>query len=172
MIKMKFSIRFIAFLLSITSTTLQADTIAGSVIGISDGDTLTILDSSKIEHKVRLAAIDAPEKSQPFGQKSKQVMLDLCYRKQASVVIIDVDRYGRSVGEVTCSGVYANEAMLRQGMAWVYRKYAKGYGHFYKVEDEAKSSRRGLWSDASPVAPWEWRKAKRLRNSHPSDKHI
>lgn len=164
MVKMKFSIRFVAFLLSLTSPTLQADTINGSVIGIADGDTLTILDGSYSEHKVRLAAIDAPEKAQPFGQKSKQAMSDLCYRKQATVVVIDTDRYGRSVGEVTCDGVYANEAMLQQGMAWVYRKYAKGYGHFYRVEDEAKSLGRGLWADANPVAPWEWRKAKSACN--------
>jgi endonuclease YncB( thermonuclease family) len=135
-----------------------ADTQAGRVVGISDGDTLTLLDESKVQHKIRLAAIDAPEKAQAFGNRSKQALSDLCYDKVASIKVVDTDRYGRTVGELSCAGTNANEAMVRSGMAWVYRKYAKGYPGLYKLEDEAKAAKRGLWTDSNPVPPWEWRK--------------
>lgn len=136
-------------------------TLDGRVVAIADGDTLTILDSQQIQHKIRLAAIDAPEKSQAFGQQAKQALSDVCYSRQAKVVVVDIDRYERFVGEVTCSGTYANEEMLRKGMAWVYRKYAKGYGSFYSIETDAKKAQSGLWADSNPTPPWEWRKTKK-----------
>lgn len=143
------------------SVIAHGETIAGRVVGVSDGDTLTILDGSNTQYKIRLAAIDAPEKAQPFGQRGKQKLSDICFGKNASVNVISVDRYGRSVGEIECDGINANEAIIQSGFAWVYRKYAKGYGHLYALEDDAKNSRRGLWADSNPIAPWEWRKAKR-----------
>lgn len=144
-------------------TSTLAETLEGRVIGISDGDTLTLLDASKTQVKIRLAAIDAPEKAQPFGQRSKERLSDICYDKQATVGLVDTDRYGRTVGEVVCDGTNANETMIKSGMAWVYRKYVKGYSHLYAFEDEAKATKRGLWIDPNPVAPWDWRKAKRER---------
>jgi endonuclease YncB( thermonuclease family) len=80
---------------------------------------LRILDASKVQHKIRLAAIDAPEKSQAFGNKSKQALSKLCFDKQAIIKVVDTDRYGRTVGEVICAGTNVNEAMVRSGMAWV-----------------------------------------------------
>lgn len=148
-------------ILALIPSLAAAAIIEGTVISISDGDTLTIVDDQKIQHKVRLSAIDAPEKTQPFGQKAKQALSDLCYKKYASVVVIDTDRYGRSVGEVECNGRHANEIMLSRGMAWVYRKYAEGYAHFYRIEEVAKAKRVGLWEETNPIAPWEWRKASR-----------
>lgn len=121
------------------------------MIGISDGDMLTLLDASKTQVKIRLAAIDAPEKAQPFGQRSKEKLSDICYDKQAMVGVVDTDRYGRTVGEVVCDGINANETMIKSGMAWVYRKYAKGYSHLYAFEDDAKATKRGLWVDPIPV---------------------
>jgi endonuclease YncB( thermonuclease family) len=150
--------KYFLFILLILTGIASADVLTGRVVGISDGDTLTLLDASKVQHKIRLAAIDAPEKSQAFGNKSKQALSDLCFDKQASIEVVDTDRYGRTVGEVSCAGNNANEAMVRSGMAWVYRKYAKGYPGLYKLEDEAKAARRGLWVDSNPVPPWEWRK--------------
>ncbi|MDP3211912.1 thermonuclease family protein [Methylotenera sp.] len=143
------------------STMAYAETITGRVVGVSDGDTLTILDQSNTQFKIRLAAIDAPEKAQPFGQRGKQKLSDLCFGKSANVQVISTDRYGRSVGEVDCAGVNANEVMVQSGLAWVYRKYDKGYGHLYGLEDDARNARRGLWADDNPTPPWEWRKAKR-----------
>lgn len=158
-------IRYIQALLLVLSLSFSiatfAESIGGRVVGVSDGDTLTILDSSKTQVKIRLAAIDAPEKTMPFGQQSKEQLSDICYGKQATVVVVDIDRYGRTVGEITCGGIHANEAMIKSGLAWVYRKYAKSYAHLYAFEDEAKVEKRGLWGDSNPVAPWEWRKEKR-----------
>ena len=150
--------KYFLFILLILTGIASADALTGRVVGISDGDTLTLLDASKVQHKIRLAAIDAPEKSQAFGNKSKQALSDLCFDKQASIKVVDTDRYGRTVGEVSCGATNANEAMVRSGMAWVYRKYAKGYPGLYKLEDEAKASKRGVWADPNPVPPWEWRK--------------
>ena len=135
-----------------------AETITGRVVGVSNGDTLTLLDASKTQVKIRLAAIDAPEKAQPFGNRSKQQLSTLCFEQQAIVEVVDKDRYGRSVGIVICDGVNANETMLSRGMAWVYRQYAKGLEHYNVLEKEAKLSQTGLWMDANPMPPWEWRR--------------
>lgn len=159
--------RYIQVLLITTAllfvTPSLAVTLVGRVVGISDGDTLTLLDASKTQVKIRLAAIDAPEKAQPFGQKSKERLSDICFDKQAKVGVVDTDRYGRTVGEIVCDGTNANEIMIKSGMAWVYRKYDKGYSHLYAFEDEAKATKRGLWIDPKPIAPWDWRKAQRER---------
>ena len=120
-----------------------------------------MLDETKTQYKIRLAAIDAPEKYQPFGNRSKQQLADICFSQQASVEVKDKDRYGRLVGIVTCDEVNANEAMLTAGMAWVYRRYAKDLEHYDAIEMEAKLNQVGLWIDVNPIPPWEWRKAKR-----------
>lgn len=143
----------------------QGETINGRVVGISDGDTLTILHASNTQFKIRLAAIDAPEKAQPFGQRGKQKLSDICYGKSAIVKVVSLDRYGRSVGDVACAGINANESMIQSGLAWVYRKFDKGYEHLYAFEEEARNLRRGLWTDTNPIAPWDWRKAKRNSGS-------
>lgn len=147
--------------LFISAALAEENTLSGVITEISDGDTLVLLSKTNARHKVRLSAIDAPEKSQPYGQKAKQALSDLCYKKSALVVVVDTDRYGRLVGEVTCNGRYANELMLSQGMAWVYRKYAEGYADFYRIENAAKLQRRGLWTDATPIPPWDYRKQAR-----------
>jgi len=139
----------------------RADTLSGTVVGVSDGDTLTIVNDSKVQYKIRLAAIDAPEKAQAFGQQAKKQLSTICFNKQASIIVVDTDRYGRTVGLVGCEGTNANQEMVRSGFAWVYRKYAKGYDDLYTLEDAAKTERRGLWADKNPVPPWEWRKANR-----------
>ena len=143
------------------SVLAHGETINGRVVGISDGDTLTVLDASNTQFKIRLAAIDAPEKAQPFGQRGKQKLSDLCYGKNASVKVVSTDRYGRTVGDIVCAGINANQAMIQSGLAWVYRKYDKGHEHLYAIEEEARNARHGLWTDPNPIAPWDWRKAKR-----------
>ncbi len=160
MINHKIQIILLAFTLTFSLAT-HAETIEGRVVGVSDGDTLTVLDAGNTQFKIRLAAIDAPEKAQAFGQRGKEKLSDICYGKQATINVKSTDRYGRSVGDVNCAGINANETMIQSGLAWVYRKYAKGYGHLYAFEDEAKAAKRGLWADPNPTAPWEWRKAKR-----------
>lgn len=131
-----------------------------TVVGVSDGDTLTArCDGEQI--KVRLAEIDAPEKRQPFGMKSKQSLSELCFQRKAEVRQVDRDRYGRVVARVKCDGVDANAEQVRRGMAWVYDKYAKD-ASLHVVQREAQAARRGLWADKAPVPPWEWRKASKL----------
>lgn len=146
-------------LLSALSAHASADDFTGVTVGIADGDTITVL-AGKKEVRVRLAEIDAPEKSQAFGQASKQSLSALCYRKRTSVQVREVDRYGRVVGHVLCDGMDANRTQLANGMAWVYTTYVRDRS-LYRIQDEARSARRGLWADQTPVAPWEWRRADR-----------
>ncbi len=127
-----------------------------SVIGISDGDTMTVLHERE-PVKIRLAEIDAPEKAQPFGTKSKQALSDLCFGKQAEVVPQTKDRYGRTIARVKCDGQDASAHQVQAGMAWVYDRYVTDRS-LYMPQDMARSGRRGLWGDANPLAPWEWRK--------------
>lgn len=139
-----------------------ADVIACRVVGISDGDTLTALCQNNQQLKVRLAEIDAPEKAQPFGQVSKKSLSDLCFGRQVEITTQGVDRYGRSIGRVSCDGTDANAEQVRRGLAWVYDKYVTDRT-LYPIQNEARQERRGLWSDKSPVPPWEWRKALKTR---------
>ena len=116
-------IRFIFLLL--LSCSVQAETLTGRVVGIADGDTITVLDANRQQHKIRLAGIDAPEKAQPFGDRSKQSLSELVFDKQVVVESNKQDRYGRSVGKVLVNGMDANLAQVNTGMAWWYRDYAK-----------------------------------------------
>ena len=148
------------FVASVTSFVLYfpawADT-TGLVVSVHDGDTLTVL-VSKQQVKVRLAEIDAPELRQPFGNRSKQSLADLCFQERAKVELIAKDRYGRSVGKVECRTVDASAHQVATGMAWVYDRYSKPDSPLYPLQNEAKAARRGLWADTEPLPPWEWRK--------------
>lgn len=126
------------------------------VIGISDGDTLTVLHKHE-SVKIRLAEIDAPEKAQPFGTKSKQALSDLCFDKLAEVIPQTKDRYGRTVARVKCDGHDASEQQVRSGMAWVFDRYVTDRS-LYQLQDEARNNGIGLWVDTNPIPPWEWRK--------------
>lgn len=137
----------------------MTDTFPGLVVGITDGDTILVLTSEYDQMKVRLAEIDAPEKKQSFGERSKQSLASICFKKRVSVEAVDTDRYGRIVGKVNCEGVNANRAQVESGMAWVYRRYAKDPSLGY-AESLAKTGRLGLWADASPTPPWEWRRSR------------
>lgn len=132
---------------------------AATVIGISDGDTLTVL-SNGHPLKVRLANIDAPEKKQPFGARSKQSLSDLCFGREATLDSDKKDRYGRTVAVVHCGGINANVAQVRRGMAWVYPQYNHD-ASLPALETAARSSRVGLWSDPEPMEPWLFRKERK-----------
>lgn len=135
---------------------------SGKVVGISDGDTLTLLvpdGASYRQIKVRLAEIDTPESAQPYGQKAKQALSDLAFNKQARVIVQDTDRYGRAVGRVYIGNLDINAELVKSGAAWVYRQYAKDKSLFV-LETQARVVKRGLWSlpEAQQVPPWDWRK--------------
>jgi len=130
------------------------------VVGISDGDTLKVRCPDRAQFVVRLAEIDAPEKAQPFGQRSKQHLSVLCFRKRAQIRPETQDRYGRTVARVSCDGTDANADMVRNGMAWAYTRYLTD-PQIRAMEVVARRERIGLWSEPHPIPPWEWRALKR-----------
>ena len=101
----------------------HAGTISGKVVGVSDGDTITVLDAAKTQHKIRLASIDAPEKAQSFGQRSEEHLSDSVFGKQVQVKFNKSDKRGRTVGKVRVDGKGANFEQIRSGLAWHYKKY-------------------------------------------------
>ncbi len=139
---------------------VQAGELRGRVVGVMDGDTLAVLDADNQEHRVRLAEIDAPEKRQPYGQRSKQSLSGLCFGLAAVIEDKGRDRYGRVIGRVNCAGIDASAEQVRHGMAWVFDRYATDRT-LYAIQEEARAARRGLWSDTAPVPPWEYRAATR-----------
>ncbi len=157
---------------ALLASTAYADTLTGRVVGIADGDTITVLDAERQQHKIRLKGIDAPEKAQPFGQRSKEKLSRLVFNKEVRVDWTKRDRYGRIVGKVwvqpaDCPAcpmtLDAGHAQITVGLAWWYRKYAneqppQDRGQYEFSEQEARAKRVGLWGDPAPVPPWEWRR--------------
>jgi endonuclease YncB( thermonuclease family) len=141
----------------------SAETIAGRVVAIADGDTLTVLDATNHQHKIRLAGIDAPEKKQPFGDRSKQHLAQMVFNKAVTVEWKKQDRYGRTVGKVLVNGIDANLEQIKAGMAWWYEKYRKEQSAadqlaYADTEQQARALHVGLWRNPAPLAPWVWRK--------------
>lgn len=137
--------------------------IEGKVVGITDGDTLTVLDADHIQHKVRLAGIDAPEKGQAFGQRAKEVLSSCAYGHQVHIEGKKLDRYGRLIGKVLVNGQDCNLNQVKQGMAWHFKKYESEQAPddrfiYSEAEIQAKNMKIGLWIDKDPVPPWDFRK--------------
>lgn len=126
------------------------------VVGISDGDTITVLYGTT-QVKVRLNGIDCPEKRQAFGARAKQLTSDLAFGKTVTVRPTGKDRYGRTLGEVILpDGRVLNQELVAAGMAWHYTRYSKDRS-LARLERQAREARVGLWSETRPVAPWEFR---------------
>lgn len=138
----------------------QGQPFKGKVVGIKDGDTFKVLHNRK-EYTIRLAHIDAPEKKQPFGNKSKQYASTLCFGKEVLVRPTQRnDRYGRIIAEIIIGNRVVNKELVKQGLAWHFTKYSKSQ-EYVRLEREARQKRIGIWSEKSPIAPWDWRKGKR-----------
>jgi endonuclease YncB( thermonuclease family) len=131
----------------------------GRVTAVHDGDTLTLL-VGRIQHKIRLNGIDAPELRQAFGRRARQFLSALAFGKTVTVHVVDVDRYGREVGDVYVNGALVNAELVRAGMAWHYKQYSKD-ATLAELEIEARAAKRGLWADSNPVPPWEYRGERR-----------
>ena len=116
---------------------VQAETLEGKIVKIADGDTLTLLTSTKDQVKIRLAGIDTPERKQPFGNRAKQALAKLAFQKQALIEAETKDRYGRTVGVVFVDGLNVNHELVKQGMAWVYRKYTNDKA-LYELESRLR----------------------------------
>lgn len=107
--------------------------------------------------KIRLNGVDCPESGQAFGNRAKQFTGDMVFGKTVTIKGYDKDKYGRTIGDVLLSdGTNLNKELLRHGFAWWYRQYSNDK-ELEQLEQEARLSKRGLWSDPNPVAPWEWR---------------
>lgn len=158
----------LAVLLSIA--TAQAGTLVGLVVGVTDGDTITLLDDQRTQHKIRLSGIDAPEKAQAFGQRSKEHLSSLVFGHRVMVETEKQDRYGRTVGKVVIDGRDVNLAMVVAGMAWHYKKYEGEQSPsdrllYADAEQLAAKDRRGLWNSESEIPPWTFRRISRPRNN-------
>ena len=143
--------------------------IEGRVVGIADGDTVTVLDADKTQYRIRLAGIDAPERGQPGAQRSKESLSALVYDQPVRVESVNRDRFDRIVGKVwiastdsPCRGkpdcpmtLDAGLTQITMGRAWWFRKYAD--------EQEARAKKAGLWRDGTAVPPWEWRQQRQGR---------
>src|SRR5574338_342536 len=147
------------------------------VVGVSDGDTVTVLAAGNVQYRIRLAGIDAPEKSQPFGARAKESLSAIVFGQWVTVDGDKLDRYGRTVAKLwvapsaagcrsspTCPRTLnANLEQLATGMAWWYRQYARGQLpedriRYAEAEQAARNRKLGLWKDPDPMAPWVWRR--------------
>ena len=141
---------------------------SGKVVGVTDGDTVAVLRDGKDKVTIRLQGIDAPERSQAFGTRSKQHASDLCFGKDVQVRDEGHDRYGRTLGWLKLpDGRDVAHEMVRAGMAWWYRYFARNEKELEDLEAAARAGRVGLWADAAPEAPWDYRRrASAARKKH------
>lgn len=132
----------------------------GRIIGVSDGDSVSLLDEKNVVFKIRLNGIDAPEKKQDFGNASKNFIGDLIYDKFVWVRTNGLDRYGRTIGTIYLNenmiGKSVNEMSLENGMSWHYKKYDKNI-LWSNMELKAKEDKIGLWQLQNPIPPWSFR---------------
>ena len=138
-------------------------TVTGRVVAIADGDTLTMLDDAKRQHKIRLAGIDAPERRQAFGQRSREHLGKLLHKKHVEARCHKRDRYKREICAVFTGSRDVGLVMVGEGMAWWYREYANEQNTedqkaYEGAENSAPAARRGLWQDKTPIPPCQWRR--------------
>lgn len=158
---------FIALLAPLSA---QAESLECLTVGVTDGDTIKVRcgqPGSYEQITVRFAAIDAPEQRQPFGQRAKQTLSDLIYMKPVQLDCYKTDRYQRKICNVSTPEIGdVGLAMVRAGMAWWYRAFAReqtasARAIYEQVEAQASQTKQGLWSDPHATPPWDWRKTRR-----------
>ena len=149
-------ISYIALFIFIFQTIVSADVLTGKVVSVTDGDTIKVLTKNKTLYKIRLNGIDAPERSQAFGKKSKSNLSKLVAGRIVDVHYKKKDRYGRILGTIYVNNHDMNLMQIKDGYAWVYRKYCKR-ADYYKAEESARKKKLGLWYDKYPMPPWEYR---------------
>ena len=157
---MKFTLISLLLMFSINA---DAGEIVGRVVGVADGDTVTVLDSSNTQFKIRLSGIDAPENKQPYGNASKKSLSSLVYGKQVTVEWLKRDRYQRVVGKVLVNGIDVNLEQVKRGMAWFFKHYQNEQPpqdrlDYAEAQNAAQTAHLGLWSENEPTPPWEFRR--------------
>jgi endonuclease YncB( thermonuclease family) len=179
------AITLLAATLLIAGQRAGAAELHGKVVGVADGDTITVLDSARTPHRIRLNGIDAPEKRQPYGTRAKEQLAALIFAKPVVVAWSKRDRYGRIVGQVRLAAPAAcitlacshsgdvGLALIESGLAWHYKRYqneqtAEDRIRYARAEVAARSQRAGLWHDAHPVAPWDYRSNRRAEATRTS----
>jgi endonuclease YncB( thermonuclease family) len=145
---------------------VSAETLYGRVVGVADGDTLTLLDRDNRQHKIRISGIDAPEKGQPFGEVSRQNLARLVFDRNVRAECYKEDRYRRQVCRLFDGSRDVALAQLDAGLAWWFRRYAteqppQDRAEYASAEDRARADAVGLWRDRDPVPPWEWRNVRK-----------
>ena len=155
----------ITFCLLISPLIGKADQLAGKVVSVSDGDTLRVL-VDKLQVKIRLGGIDAPESDQPFGQASKRYLAEAVVGQTVIVLFEKKDRYGRVIGKVLLDGTDMNLRQVEAGYAWWYEYYKDDQSQedqqaYSFAEQQARAGSKGLWSDTNPINPYDWRQGKR-----------
>jgi endonuclease YncB( thermonuclease family) len=149
------SVIVLGFFLSLTLS-LSAQDFEGKVVSIADGDTISVMHNGTPE-KIRLNGIDCPEMGQPFGNNAKQFASDMVFGKVVTIKDLGKDKYGRTIGDVLLpDGTNLNKELVVAGYAWWYRQYSNDK-ELEQKEQEARSSKKGLWADSKPIAPWDWR---------------
>lgn len=151
--------RWLIVILLLAAQVHATDILEGRAVSIAGGDTFTLLTADKQRIKIRLAEIDAPERGQPYGAKSRQALAALIMKDDIRVVVQTTDRYGRIVGRPFSGDLDICETMVRIGAAWVYREYVVDR-KLFDVENDARKRRRGVWglSETDNQPPWEWRR--------------
>lgn len=140
--------------------TLSAQ-LTGKIVRVSDGDTVVLLDSTNIQHKIRLDGIDCPERTQDYGTKATDFTKNLCAGKYVKVDVAGIDKYKRVLGVLWVDGANVNEELLKNGLAWQY-KYNNSAQ--YKIfENNARKKKLNIWSMSNPTAPWDFRKEEKTK---------
>lgn len=161
---MKLFLPYLLIFLNFAIANASAENILqGKVVSVADGDTITILDVNKTQHKIRLQGIDAPEKAQAFGEKSKQSLYKMVHDKTVQVAFTKNDKYGRIVGKVFLDTQDICHQQIKSGLAWHYKKYQneqplEDRDAYSASELTAKSQQLGLWSEPQAIPPWDYRK--------------
>lgn len=156
----------LAITLLVVPLVARADEWQGTIVAIADGDTLTLLGSGRQMRRIRLDGIDAPERTQPYGQRARQSLAALAHGRRATADCEKSDRYGRAVCRVTVDGIDVGLEQVRRGLAWHYLRYAheqspSARAAYAQAEAQAKRDRSGLWSAQEPTPPWDYRRAAR-----------
>jgi micrococcal nuclease len=161
--KRKLSALWLALIVAFLALSLPAWGWTGKVVKVADGDTITVLQETR-QVKIRLYGIDCPEKRQAFGRRAKLFTSNKVFGKTVEVEPVDLDRYGRTVAVVRIEHIVLNEKLIEEGLAWVYLRYCHSARclHWERLQARAQQRKLGLWQDPRPVAPWEFRKNKRL----------
>ena len=153
------------------ATRAGIQTLTGKVVSVADGDTVTVLDAANVQHRIRLAGIDAPESHQAFGEQSRRSLSEMVFGKEVTVNYQKTDQYGRLVGKILIENKDIDLAQVKAGLAWHYKFFeseqtSEDRELYAQAEDEAHAARRGLWQDPNPVEPSEFRREGRLEREN------